>query len=189
MAVHEMPEVYKHVLMGRIVKKTVNGKVIEGEVSQTQTSHVRLLMLIELLVTSLTAVAQWHSRIYVFLLIWSCLVQVNGLRSIHAIEPENGPLHIKCVYDMSHASVPCVKSLPASSAIPVPHLWGIMLLPQYYATAPGAISQSFLWLSGCASDDRAPISAYQWHWSDRKLLISEQQKWAPKPRCRRVYTR
>ena len=56
-----MPDVYKHVLVGRIVKKMVDGKVIEGEVSQTQTSHVRVLMIIELLVRNLTAVAQWHS--------------------------------------------------------------------------------------------------------------------------------
>ena len=66
MAVHEMPELYKHVLVGRIVRKTVDGKVIEGEVSQTQTSHVRVLMLIELLVRKLTAVAQWHSSMNFF---------------------------------------------------------------------------------------------------------------------------
>ena len=61
-----MPEVYKHVLVGRIVKKIVDGKVIEGEVSQTQTSHVRLLMLIELLIRNLTAIAQWHPSMNVF---------------------------------------------------------------------------------------------------------------------------
>ena len=42
-----MPKVYQQVLVGRIVKKTVGGKVIEGEVSHTQTSHLSVLMLIE----------------------------------------------------------------------------------------------------------------------------------------------
>lgn len=42
------------------------------------------------------------------------MVQVQGYRSIDAIEPENGPFHIKGVYDVSHSSVPCVNFLPAS---------------------------------------------------------------------------
>ena len=41
-----MPKFYQQVLVGRIVKKTVGGKVIEGEVSQTQTSHLSVLLLI-----------------------------------------------------------------------------------------------------------------------------------------------
>lgn len=40
-----MPKVYQQVLVGRIVKKTVGGEVIEGEVSQTQMSHLSVLLI------------------------------------------------------------------------------------------------------------------------------------------------
>ena len=101
------------------------------------------------------------------------MVQVQGYRTIDAIEPENGPFHIKAVYDVSHAFVPFVYSLAASIRYSCSAAFGNHAIAQNYATALGALSHSFLRLSGCIINDRAPISAQRWHWSDRKLLILE----------------
>ena len=103
------------------------------------------------------------------------MVQVQGYRTIDAIEPENGPFHIKAVYDVSHASVPFVDSLPASIRYSCSAALGNHAIAQNYTTALGALSHSILRLFGCIFNDRAPISAYQRHWSDRKLLILEQK--------------